>query len=252
MAAILRCYWRAADRSAATQETGMISAYLDSLATALSFDRALARTVRDEVEDHLRQAIAADRTAVGIEAEQRAIAEFGDPHVIAAQFAVVSLAKQTRRAGVAVILVIAAVFTAMKARVAWYTAMQWTMSDDMRAIGGIVGLIDRYSFWLSVFVAIGGLAYISGRRIPLVLHPGYRKQLRRSFLLCAAATGSLVVSVISDSVLTGLQVLGTELCAGSLIPIFSMAIEIACAGVLIFQIRGITRRTTSTAALLKT
>lgn len=230
----------------------MISDYLESLAGALSFDRALSRCVRQEVEDHLWEAVAADPSDDRLEAQRRAIANFGDPHVIAAQFAVISLAKQTRRVGGAIILVVAGVFIAMKARVAWYAATQWAISDDMRAASAIVGLIDSYSFWLSVIIGIGGWAYISGRPIPAAFYPAYRRQLHRSFLLCAAATGALVVSVISDGVLTALRLLGTELCAGFLIPIFSMAIEIACASVLVFQIRSITQRATSTAALLKT
>jgi hypothetical protein len=234
------------------QKAGVISDYLESLADALRFDRSLSRCVRQEVEDHLWQAVAADPVGDGYEAERRAVAKFGDPHAIAAHFAAVSLGKQTRRVGFTIIAVTAGVFATMKARVAWYTLTQWAMSDDMRAIGGIVGLIDRYSFWLSVILGIGGLAYIGSRRIPPVFHPEYRKQLRRSFLLCAAATASLVVSVISDGVLTALRLHGTDLCVGSLIPIFSMAIEIVCAGVLIFQVGVMTRRATSTAALLRT
>jgi hypothetical protein len=232
------------------QKAGVISDYLESLADALRFDRSLSRDVLQEVEDHLWQAVAADPVGEGDEAERRAVANFGRPHVIAAQFAVLSLAKQTRRAGVAVILVVASVFATMKARVAWYAATQWTMSEDMRAIGGIVGLIDRYSFWLAVIIGIAGLAYIGGHRIPPVFHSGYSKQLRRSFLLCAVATASLFVSVISDGVLTALQLAGTELCTASLIPIFSMAIELVGAGILIFYIRGIVLRTARTAALL--
>ena len=102
----------------------MISDYLESLAGALRFDRSLSRRVRQEVEDHLSEAVAAHPGSDRPEAEQRAIANFGDPHVIAAQFAVVSVAKQTRRAGAAIILVIAGVFIAMKARVAWYAMTQ--------------------------------------------------------------------------------------------------------------------------------
>ena len=230
----------------------MIPAYIKSLAGALSFDRSLSQCVQQEVEDHLWEAVAADPIGDRLEAERRAIANFGDPHVIAAQFAIVSLAKQTRRVGVAVVLVVASVFIVMKARVAWYAVTQWSMSEDMRAVGGIVSSIDRYSFWLSVIIGIGGFAYTSGRRIPRTFHPAYRKQLSRFFLLCTAATGALIVAVISDGVLTALQLLGTELCAGSLIPIVSMAIEIACAGVLICQVFSITQRAASTAALLKT
>jgi hypothetical protein len=234
------------------QKPGVISDYLDSLKDALSFDRSLSRCVRQEVEDHLREAVAADPTRDRLEAERRAVANFGDPHVIAAQFAIVSLARETRRASVAVILVIAAVFATMKARVAWYGVTQWTTSDHTRAVGAMVGSIDRYAFWLSFIVAIAALAYIGSHRIPVTLHGGYRKQLRRSFLLCAAATTTLVVSVISDGMLTALRLLATELSAASLVPIFSMAIEIGCAGVLIFQLRAITRRAASTALLVKT
>ena len=230
----------------------MISAYLESLAGALSFDRALSRCVRQEVEDHLWEAVAADPTSDRLEAQRRAIANFGDPRVIAAQFAVVSLARHTKKVGFAIVLAVAGVFMVMKARVAWYAVTEWTISDELRPVGGIVGLIDRYSFWLSVIVAIGGFAYIRGRRIPPALYPAYRKQLGRFFILCTAATSALVVSVISDLVLTALQLFGTELCAGSLIPIVSMAIEIACVGVLIFQVHNLTQRAASTAALLKT
>jgi sulfur transfer complex TusBCD TusB component (DsrH family) len=229
----------------------VISQYLESLAGALSFDRPLSRRVRQEVEDHLRQAVGADPVGDGIEAQQRAIANFGDPHVIAVQFALVSLAQHIKRVGVAIILLIAGVFIAMKARAAWYAVMQCAISDDIRAASGIVGSIDRYSFWFSVIISIGGWAYISGRRTPAALYAAYRKPLRRFFLLCIAATAGLAVSVISDGVLTALRLPEADLSAKFVIPISSMAIEIACATVLVFQIRGITQRVTATAALLK-
>jgi hypothetical protein len=234
------------------QEASVISDYLESLANALRFDRSLSRCVLQEVEDHLREAAAADPACDRLEAERRAIANFGDPHAIAAQFAVVSLAKQTKRVGVAVILVVAGVFIVMKARVAWYAVTQWVLSDDMRAVGGIVGLVDRYSFWFSVIIGIGGFAYISGCRIRQSFYPAYRKQLNHFVLLCTAATGALILSVISDGVLTALQLLGAELCARFLVPIFSMAIEIACVGVLVFHIRSVAQRMAFTTALLKT
>jgi hypothetical protein len=97
-----------------------------------------------------------------------------------------------------------------------------------------------------------GLGVISGRRIPAMFYTAYRKQLRRFFLLCTAATGALAVSVVSDAVLTALRLPEAELSAEFLIPVFSMAIEVACAGILVFQIRSLTQRATSTAALLKT
>jgi hypothetical protein len=230
----------------------MIPDYLDRLERELSFDRSLARSVRQEVEDHLWEAVAADRTGNAVQAQQRAIANFGDARVIAAGFAVTSLGIHSRRAGVAAVLVIASVFVAMKARVAWYAATQWAISDDMRAISGPVLLIDRYAFWLAVVVGLGSWAYIRSFQIPVALHPTYRGRLRRFFLLCSLAAAALVVSVLSDAVLTSILLQGTELSAQFLIPIFSMAIEIACVGILIAKLRGISLRQASVAALIKT
>jgi hypothetical protein len=229
----------------------VISDYLESLAQALDFDRSLSRCVRQEVEDHLCEAVAADPAGDRLEAERRAIANFGDPRVIAAQFAALSLAKQTRRVAIAIILVMAAVFTAMKARVAWYAVAHCAVSDDVRAVCGIVGSVDRYAFWLAVLIGIGGSAYICGQRVPPTLCPAYRRQLRRFFFLCTAAAAALVVSVTSDAVLTAIRLLGADLSAEFLVPLASMAVEIACAGVLVFQIRCATQRAASTAALLE-
>jgi hypothetical protein len=230
----------------------MIQDYLDGLSRELDFDRSLARCVRQEVEDHLWEAVAADPTGNLLEAQRRAVANFGDARVIAAQFAVVSLAKQSRKAGVAAVLVVAGIFIAMKARVAWYAATQWAISDDLKAVGGLVGMIDRYAFLLAAIVGLGGWLYIRSREIPAALHPAYRRQLHRFFLLCSTAAAALAVSVVSDAVLTALKLRGTELSAASVVPIFSMAIEIACVEMLVSHIYGIAQRAASAAALMKT
>jgi hypothetical protein len=231
----------------------VISEYVESLERKLSFDRSLSRCVRQEVEDHLREAVAADPAAGnGLEAQRRAIASFGDPHIIAAQFAVVSLARQTRKVGFAVVLVIAGVFLAMKARIAWYALTQWAVCEDLEALSEAVGLVDRSAFWLAVIGGIAALAYISSRRTPATFHRSYRRQLRGFFLLCTIATGGIVASVICDGFLTALRLSGWEMSVDFLIPIFSMAIEVLCAGVLVFHIRSITRRMESTATLLRT
>jgi hypothetical protein len=234
------------------QEAGLISDYLCSLADALRFDRSLSRCVVREVEDHLLEAAAAGPAGDRREAERRAIAHFGDPHAIAAQFASVSLARQARRMGATLIVVAAAVFVTMKSRIVWYAVTHWAASDDMKAVRGIAALIDRYSFWFSVVIAIGGFAYINCRRVSQILDVGYRRQLRLALILCLVATTSMAVSVTSDGVLTALHLLGTEFHAGSLVPIISMAIEVAGVGILAFQIWSMTRRAASIAALLKT
>jgi hypothetical protein len=229
----------------------MIPDFLESLARELDFDRSLSRCVRQEVEDHLWEAVAADSTGNTLQAQRRAIANFGDARAIAAQFAVVSLAQRTRRAGIATVLVIAGDLIAMKARVAWYAAAQWGISDDMRALRGLVILIDRYAFWMSVIIGLGALAYILSREIPAAFYPAFRRQLRCFSLLCSATAAALLVSVVSDGVLTALQVRGMEPSAEIWVAIFTMAVEVACVGFLAFHIRSNTRRAASTAALLK-
>jgi hypothetical protein len=227
----------------------VIPDYLDALARALSFDPSLSRRVRREVEDHLLDAIAADPARDRREAERRAVARFGEPHAIAAEFARVSVARQARSLAAAIVVMIFVVFIAMKARVAWYAATQWTMAADMRPAGEIVLLIDRYAFWTSVILGIAGFAYMVGHRILSPFHRARDRHLRHVSLLCAIATAALLVSVISDGLLTAFWLRETLLRAESLVPIFSMALEVACVGVLVWQIRAIARRAACTRAL---
>jgi hypothetical protein len=229
----------------------MIQDYLDLLARELDFDRSLSRRVRQEVEDHLWESVAARPADEQLEAQRCAVANFGDARAIAAQFAVISLARHSRRAGAAVPLMIVAVLIAMKARIAWYVAAQWTMGDDMRSLGALVLQIDRYAFWLSVAIGLGGWLYIRSRRMPAAFNPAYRRQLDRFFLLCGGAAAALVVCVVSDAVLTALQLRGTSLSTEWLIPVVSMAIEIACVGFLAFHLRAVTLLAACTAALQK-
>jgi hypothetical protein len=233
------------------QESSLISGYAELLARELSFDRSLAQRVRQEAEDHLREAVAAAQRDGVLDAERQAIAKFGNPHVMAAQLALLSLAKQTARAGAGVILTIAGVFITMKARMGWYAVRQWTMSEDLREVSGTIASIDHYAFWFSVFAGIAAWVYIRSRPAAAAFCPRYHTHLRRCFLLCAAATIALITSVISDGVLTGLRLSGARLCASCLVPIVSMAIEIACAGVLVFWIRSMMQRTAAMVALLR-
>ena len=225
----------------------MISAYLDALANALSFDRALACAVRQEVEDHLCEAVAADPRPDRATAERLAVARFGDPQFIAAQFAVMALARRARRDCAAVIFTVAATLLAMKARVAWYALQQWTLPEDVRAVGQAVLMIDRCAFWLALILGIGALAAIGRARVAATVR---RRRLRCAVLSCAAAIASLAVAVISDGVLTALQ-LDMGLRPGSLLPLVLMALEIACAGAVVFLVVDTRRRMASAAALLK-
>jgi hypothetical protein len=227
----------------------VISGYLEALSAALSFDRALARRVRQEVEDHLQEAIAADPANDGIAAEHRAIASFGDAQAIAAQFATISVAGQMRKLGIALILMIASVFVAMKGRVAWYAISGGGEGHDLTAITRIIGSIDRFSFWLSVIIGIGSFAYVVGRPVPILVDGRYRKQLRCALVSCLAAIAPLVLAVTSDGVLTTIRLMRAELCAWSLVPIGTMTVEIACVGVLVIHFVIMRRRTVSAFSL---
>ena len=230
----------------------MIQDYLERLSRELDFDRRLSRRVRQEVEDHLWEAVAAGPPGNPTEMQRRAVANFGDARVVASQFAVISLARHSRRASVAALLVIAGVFIAMKTRLAWYAAMSWAVGTDMRAFFSLVVSIDRYAFWLSLLTGLGSWIYIRSREVPAAFHPAYRRQLRRFFLSCRAAAAALIVCVASDAVLTGLQVRGAGLSVGLLVPVLSMAIEIGGVAVLALQIRRVALRAASTAALMQT
>ena len=231
------------------QNPGMIDDYVERLAGKFDFDRSLSRRVRQEVEDHLREAAATDATSDVAAAERRAVANFGDPDAIAAQLAVISLATHSRRTSSAGILGIAAIFIAMKGRVAWYAAAQWTTNIDLRSIVAIVGSVDRYAFWFSVIAGIGCWLYIGTRRFPHAFDSVFRKQLDRFLLVSTAMIAASMTSVVSDGILTAIQLSGTGFSTSSLVPILSMAIEILCAGLLALHIRGTTRRVTQIAAL---
>jgi hypothetical protein len=218
----------------------MIADYLDKLSAALSFDRSLSRCVREEVEDHLREAVAADPDSDRREAEVRAIARFGDPLVVAAHFVVVSLERRTRRVGAAVMAAIAGIFIMMKARLAWYALTGWPLCDDMQALASTVRLIDAYAFWASLIIGLGGLAYISA--FPAAPRSQYRTHVRWFCVMGAAATATLAISIAGDGVLTSLRMIGTDFSAAALVPIASMAVEIACAAALALQIRAILQR----------
>ncbi|HKW55607.1 MAG TPA: permease prefix domain 1-containing protein, partial [Stellaceae bacterium] len=251
MAALLRRDRRAARRHAVMEEAGVIADYAEALAGKLAFDRRLARRVRQEVEDHLHDAVAADPAGDPAEAERRAIAAFGDPQAIAAQFGAGALVRQARSAGTTIILVLGGVFIAMKARLAWYVLTQWAVSEETRALSDLVGMLDRYAFWLAVALGAAGWAYIVSRGTPARFHAACRTQSRRIFRLCAAATSVLVAAVIADGVLTALRLGDTAVSAAFLIPVLSMAAEIAAAGFLVCRLHGMTRRMASIAALLE-
>jgi hypothetical protein len=231
------------------QSPGLIDEYVGRLARKLDFDRALRWRVCREVEDHLREAAATNGTGDVAAAERRAVANFGDPDAVAAQFAVISLAKRSRTTSSASIVGIAAVFVAMKGRVAWYAMATETAGGDVKSVAGIFGSIDRYTFWFSVVAGIGCWFYMSSRPFPSTFDSIFRKQIDRVLFASVIMIAALTTSVFSDGVLTAIKLSDTAFSSRSLIPIFSMTVEVASVGFLAFHIRETARRAAQIAAM---
>ena len=117
-------------------QPNIVADYLDTLAQELSFDEPLSRRVRKEVEDHLWEA-SANEPGDATEAQRRAITKFGDPREIAQQYAALSVLSQVRRVAIIVVLALVGIFISMKGRGAWYSLMQWGLSDQTQFVGAI-------------------------------------------------------------------------------------------------------------------
>jgi hypothetical protein len=227
-----------------------VADYLDALTRELSFDLPLAHRVRQEVEDHLWEATAANGDA-SIEAQARAVRSFGEAREIAGQYAALSLLRQARRSGAIIVLASGALYIAMKGRVAWYGLMQWALSDTLQPVGKVVLAIDRTAYILAFLIGAVAWAYISSRRVSLRFHPGCRAQVKRGLLLAMAAACPMVVSVIADAVVTALRLLHERPPVSVfLIPLLSIAVEVAFAAVLVIAIGKTLRNALRASSLL--
>jgi hypothetical protein len=234
----------------AMPQPGPVADYLARLTRELSFDLPLAHRVRQEVEDHLWEATAATGDS-SIEAQGRAIRNFGDAREIASQYAALSLLRQVRRSGAIIVLASGALYLAMKGRIAWYGLMHWVLSDNLEAVGKIVRAIDLSAYILAFLLGAAGWAYISTRRVSPRFHAGCRAQLRRGLLLATAATCPMLVSVMADTVATALRILEKRPpISVSLIPLMSIAVEVAFAAVLVTALGKALRSTLRASSLL--
>jgi hypothetical protein len=226
----------------------MIAAYLDELRTVLGFDPSLARQVIAEAQDHLEEAAANEPAPDRKEAERRVIARFGDVSLIASQFAAVSLARQVRRVGVALVLAVVAVMALMKIRVAWYGVVQLPLRDELREIARFALTVDRLAFWSAAVSGIVTLLFIAHERTPPVANNLYRRSNRRATMTFAWATGSLALAVLSDLILLVLRI-GLSPTRDAIVPMASLAIEIVCIGAIVYLIRVAARRVSAVNAL---
>jgi hypothetical protein len=217
----------------------LIDRYLAALERELSFDPALARRLRYEVEDHLEQAIAAG----GPDAERRAIERFGEPRDIAARFAGSSLRRQRKALGLAVVAAIAGIFLAMKIRVA-----AAGLAGSASGLAAVLA-IDRYAFWFAAIAGALGWVHAvcapAAQRFDAVL----RRWAKRSSILASASAAGLVGSVAADLVLTV-----ARLAAGTgqrvVVPLVTVGAEVALAAILIACVTEAMRRSAISSVLL--
>jgi hypothetical protein len=197
----------------------------------------------------LSEAVAAEPEEDSGEAQLRAIRNFGSPRAIASEYAAQSLFRQTRRVGILAILVAAGILVTMNARGAWYGWTQWGVSAELAALRRIGLSIDLYAYAVALAIGIIGWAYIGTRRRAASFDAPYRDQMRRCLLLCAVAALPLIATVATDTVLTALRLFETELRLAALVPIVTMAGEIACAAVLVAQLRRAMKRASLASSL---
>jgi hypothetical protein len=230
-------------------EPRIIADYVDSIGAKLSFDPSLSRRVRREIEDHLWEAVA--RSASGDEraAAAQAVANFGDPQVLAAELAINRLARNTHAVGAAAILFVGGALIAMKARMAWYETARWQLEDARRALATVIGTVDRCAFWLAAALAVSGWLYLVAKPVA-ASHAALCRQARRTARLSSASALALAVSVTCDALLTMLRLYGRPLSMQSLVPLGSMLAEMALAGGLAFAIVGLMVRMSRTADLV--
>jgi hypothetical protein len=227
----------------------VIPEYVEALADKLSFDPSLSQRVRREIEDHLWEAVAQSATGNACAAASQAIAQLGDAHALAAEFAAVRLAGETQKVSATAILLVGAALLVMKARVAWYGIAQWQLDDQARALAATVGVVDACSFWLAAALTVSGWLYVIGKPAA-ASSAALCRQLRHVICLNSAAVTALAISVTCDAALTALRLLGRGLSVQSLIPLSSMAAESVLVGLLIFKIGGLMARMSRTTRLL--
>jgi hypothetical protein len=236
----------------------LIAEYLDKLTSELRFDPQLSRRVRQEVEDHLCEAMLDESVdgshghadADSCKAQRRAIARFGNPRDLARQYAPLSLLRQARRVGAMLIVAVAAILVLMKGRRAVYASMQWPLNADW--LGGLATIgpaADGYAFEVALVAGILGWLYIASRRAAPTFSVGYQRQLRCCLLLSAAAAVFLIGSVILDAILGGARIVGAGMSLATLVPLLSIAFEVALITAIVAELRKTIQRKALVSAL---
>jgi hypothetical protein len=229
--------------------SALIARYLASLERELGYDRALARRVRCEAEDHLSEAIAADS---GCDAERRAIERFGEPSEIAARFACSSLRRQRKVLATTFLAAVVLVFLAMKVRLAAVGPANGAFAHDPRlaAAAAAVLAIDRCTFWFAIVAGAGAWVHAIRAPMPAVLDAAFRRWLRVSFILSSLATAGVLASIAADAFLASARLAVGAAQRSPLVLLATLGIEVGLGTILVAAIRKTMRRAETTSVLL--
>jgi hypothetical protein len=219
-----------------------VADYLNDLARDLAFDPALSRRVRQEIEDHLRQATIAEAGESAIDAEHRAITKFGAPQEIARQYRALSLHLRMKKTGRLVLCATLAAFWAMESRAVWYGLTRWDIGPHLKTFGETIIPIDRCAFALAIAFGVVGWVYIVSRPIPVAFGQASRSHLRRSQCLIAAAAAGAALAVACEMIVTGWRLVEAHWTTNSLLPVISIFLEIGIVSAALLYIRNTVRR----------
>lgn len=234
------------------RQPDLIADYAANLAYELRFDPRLARRAQVEIEDHLWQAAGEEAGSPTLAAQRRAIAAFGDAREIARQYAAAALLARMRRVAVLTCLSVSAVFAAMELRLGWYGSMPIAGAGSRNLAQAIGLVIDRGAYAFAILGALVSCGYVLTRRSPAQYHAGFDKEIGRSIALCAMASGGLILSVATESVLAPLRLAnaGMGMSSAALIAVLSLIAEVGGAMTVIVQIRALARRAATASSLL--
>ena len=219
-----------------------VADYLLELGRELAFDPALSRRVRQEVEDHLQEAATAEPAESTINAEKRAIMQFGAPQKIAEQYRIVWLYRRMKRTGLFALCAILAAFGTMAGRVVWYGRTQWNVGPDLKSASTIIVPIDRCAFLTAIILGIVGSIIVSRPRL-LSYTSASQSQMRHGQQLIAAAAAATAVAVICESILTSWRLAESHWTSNSLLPLSSLVFEIGIVVASSGYVRNTVRRT---------
>jgi len=224
-----------------------IAGYVDALSAALSFDRRLARRVRLEVEDHLREAAAPLDGVDAAVAERSALERFGDPRQLASEYAAASVQAHMQRTGVSTLLALFGIFVAMRGRLIWYDLSGMTDPNRMARLAPWIAL-DVTAFRIAACIGVAAVLYVGTRRTFSVLDTLDRKHVMRSVAMLGAAAVPLQISVTMDAIFTGLRF--AHGAAHATLPVLSLLLEFALMGALIRYVWTAARRIRDASTIL--